>query len=230
MKKLLVVVMAMVLVLTLGASVALADKPQSEDPELDYNGNGSPSGAHYNLNLIGVDNDKDKNPEMDGNNGHRIFVPLNDKCRILLQEGDFAVLDANGTDGEAMFQLPNPDPDNTGTTLYSVYVRALGKPGGKGTITPGAFTAEDGSTWIMSEISLEVERKPGKNSFVNASKELLYIWVDIDADGKLEHINLFNDAYYGYFWDYDNQGCKLVQLRFYEVPTTVPGKITPPSA
>jgi hypothetical protein len=35
-----------------------------------------------------------------------------------------AVLDGNGTDGVAAFQLPNPDPTNSGTTTYSVWARA----------------------------------------------------------------------------------------------------------
>ena len=50
----------------------------------------------------------------------------------MLTEGpDFLVLDANGTDGEASFELPNPDPTGSGTTVYSVFARALGTPGGK---------------------------------------------------------------------------------------------------
>jgi dipeptidyl aminopeptidase/acylaminoacyl peptidase len=223
MKKLIAVMLTVVLVLLLGTSAALAAKPGSTDTE--YNGNGAPSGAHYNLNIIGVT--KDKSTDMSGSNGHVIFVDLDGKTRILLSEGDYKVLDANGTDGRATFQLPNPDQDNDGVTEYSVYVRALGKPNKSVEITPGAFTDEQGNTWVMSQISLEVERKPGKNSFVNASKELLYVWVDVDLDGKLEHINLFSSDYYGYFWDYDNNGCKLVQMRFYELPTTVPDEITP---
>lgn len=221
MKKLIIVVLTTVFVLLLGTTSALAAKPGSTDTE--YNGNGAPSGPHYNLNIIGVP--KEKSADMPASNGHVIFVDLDGKTRILLSEGDYKVLDKNGTDGKAIFQLPNPDPDNDGVTKYSVYVRALGKPNKSVQITPGAFTDELGNTWIMSEISLEVERKPGKNSFVNASKELLYIWVDIDADGKLEHINLFSSDYYGYFWDYDNSGCKLVQMRFYDLSTTVPDEI-----
>ena len=89
---------------------------------------------HYNLNIIGVP--KAKTADMTGDSGHRIFVPLTGKVSISLKEGDFQVLDANGTDGKASFQLPNPDPDNDGTTLYSVYARALGKPGGSSATTP----------------------------------------------------------------------------------------------
>src|SRR3954465_7071717 len=100
-------------------------------------GNGAPSGAHYTLNIIGVP--KDKSAYFTGGSGHRIFVDLGKagtvaNTRINLSPGDFGVTDANGTDGTAGFRLPNPDPDGDGTTSYSVYVRALGKPGGNATI------------------------------------------------------------------------------------------------
>lgn len=61
-------------------------------------GHGAPSGAHYNLNIIGVP--QEKTADMDGNSGHRLFVNLEGKSRIMLEKGEsFAVLDANGTDG-----------------------------------------------------------------------------------------------------------------------------------
>src|SRR5207245_5289924 len=84
-------------------------------------GNGAPSGAHFQLNLIGVANAKDVS---NTNNGQRIFVPLNGSTKILLSEGDFQVLDFNGTDGTAAFQLPNPDPTGTGSFTYNVFARA----------------------------------------------------------------------------------------------------------
>src|SRR6266699_1364267 len=65
-------------------------------------GSGAPSGAHYDLNLIGVP--KGKTADMTGDNGHRIFLPLWGSAKINLSEGDFQVLDANGTDGVAAFQ------------------------------------------------------------------------------------------------------------------------------
>src|SRR4030066_1322979 len=112
-------------------------------------GNGSLSGAHYNLNIIGVP--KNKTATMDDNQGHRIFVNLDSISKIYLSQGPFAVLDANGTDGNgAKFQLPNPDPDNDGVTVYSVYARSLGKPGGKSTTTTCA-TDLDGTTWCSVE-------------------------------------------------------------------------------
>lgn len=194
-------------------------------------GNGAPSGPHFNLNIIGAK--FDKNADFSGGDGHRIFVDLNGSTKIMLTEGDFAVLDANGTDGTAAFQLPNPDPENTGTSEYSVYARALGKPGGKADMTTGAYQwidADDdgvvdaGELWLkMSVITLKLERTSGKQTFQNVTKYLLYIYVDLDGDGVAERYNLFNDALQDYFWQYDNTGLKLSQLRFYPgVPTTVP--------
>jgi len=191
-------------------------------------GNGAPSGPHYNLNLIGVP--KDKTADMDDNSGHRIFVKLDGKTNIGLAEGEtFAVLDANGTDGNgASFQLPNPDLDNDGVTVYSVYARALGKPGGHGTLNtcataPGPDgilgTADDEA--ICSLDTLVVQRTKGQQKFVNVSRQLLYIYVDLNGDGTAERYPLFSDALQDYFWSYDNYGLKLVQLRFYEVPSNV---------
>ena len=98
------------------------------------NGNGAPSGPHYNLNIIGVP--KDKSADMTDNNGHRIFLKLDDKTRIYLTECEYKVLDANGTDNDgAKFQLPRADDTNDGVTEYSVWVRVLGKPGGSAMIT-----------------------------------------------------------------------------------------------
>lgn len=183
------------------------------------NGNSVPSGAHYNLNIIGVQ--KGKTASMDGDNGHRIFVPLEGNAKILLNEGDtFGVLDANGTDGNgASFQLPNPDPDNDGITTYSVWARELGKPGGSAIMTTCAYD-ELGQLWCSTTAKVFVREK-GKSSFDNVTKELLYIYVDLDGNGTVERYPLFSDELQDYFWSYDNNGLKLVQLRFYEVPTDV---------
>ena len=213
MKKLIMVAVIAALAASTFVGIAFAQVAET--------GNGAPSGAHYNLNLIGV---PDKSADMTGSNGHVIFVDLSGKTRILLQQGtadifDFQVLDANGTDGTASFQLPNPDPNNDGITWYSVYARALGKPGGWGNITSGFIT--DGDVTWMSTYSYIAVRGTGKSTFDNVSKELLYVYADTNDNGVLERYPLFSNALYQYFWDYDNHGCKLIQLRFYEVTTDV---------
>lgn len=181
-------------------------------------GNGAPSGAHYNLNIIGVP--KNKSADMSSNMGHRIFVPLMGKTKILLSQGEFQVLDANGTDGSASFQLPNPDPDGDGITSYSVFARALGKPGGSArmvTCATDPLTLEE----VCSTLNYVAVREKGKSSFTNVSSALLYIYADLDGDGVEERYSLFDDRLEDYFWEYDNNGLKLLQLRFYEVSTNV---------
>jgi hypothetical protein len=194
-------------------------------------GNDAPSGAHYTLNIIGVP--KDKSPDFTGGNGHRIFVDLGKtgevaNTRINLIEGDFVVTDANGTDGAAGFQLPNPDPDGDGTTSYSVYVRALGKPEGKATMQS---CYEDATgTWCAVDFLGGVEpitlqhTKGGAPKFVNVSKDLLFVdfCTEWDLTGTcltFDQIPLFSNKDLSYYWSYDNEGLKLAQLRFYEVPT-----------
>ena len=186
-------------------------------------GNGAPNGAHYNLNIIGVA--KDKTAAMDGSSGHTIFVPLWRNTTIKLTEGEFQVLDRNGTDGDAAFQLPNPDPDGDGTTVYSVYARALGKPLNNASMQTCA--TDPVTLELMCSVAvLTLERSKGPAKFENVSKQLLYIYADIDADGVQERVPLFSDELQDYFWAYDNNGLKIVQLRFYEVPTTVPEPVT----
>ncbi|MCM2281247.1 MAG: hypothetical protein NDI61_05300 [Bdellovibrionaceae bacterium] len=179
----------------------------------------TPSGAHYNLNIIGVP--KSKTAAMTGNNGGRIFVPLYGKSKIELAEGStFQVLDANATDGSARFQLPNPDPDNDGLTEYSVFARALGKPGGQAqmvTCATDPLTLEE----VCSTLSSVFVRSKGRSSWDNVTQELLYIYYDLDGDGVVERYPLFDDRLQDYFWSYDNAGLKLLQLRFYEVVTDV---------
>ena len=179
-------------------------------------GNGAPSGAHYNLNLIGMD--RDSSQDGTNGNGHRIFVKLWGNSKILLTEGSFKVTDYNGLDGEAGFRLPKADANCDGWSDYSVYVRALGKPGGGATMT--TCVVDDGVELCSSE-SVTLSRSKGKSSFTNVSKELLTVLL---WDGELDkwvRTPLFGDDEYGYLWDYDNQGLRLAQLRFYDEETFV---------
>jgi hypothetical protein len=223
--------------------IALAACTDSTAPEPEVNavplfgfGNGAPNGGHYNLNIIGVP--RDKTGDMTNSSGHRIFVPLWGKAKIQLCESGsggecatvdgFQVLDGNATDGPAKFALPDPDPESDGTTVYSVFVRALGTPGGGATNTTcGMGAGEDGvlgtedDEEMCSVVQLQLGRTKGKSTFQNASKELLYVYADIDGDGNIDRVSLFDDSLGGYFWDYDNKGLKLAQFRFYPCTSTV---------
>ena len=106
-------------------------------------GNGAPNGPHFDLNIHGVANGQGFN----GQNQNDIFVPLVGKCTINMVQSatyDFQVLQPDCVNNPpASFQLPAPCATvsaTTGlctstTTLYSVWARALGKPGGSSNTT-----------------------------------------------------------------------------------------------
>ena len=209
--------------------------PSVPTPQIDLSrsratGNGAPSGSHYNLNIIGVP--KTKTADMTGSSGHRIFVSLGAKkpaepvsTKIMLSQsadGTFQVLDANGTDGTARFQLPAP-----GT--YSIWARPLGKPGGQAQITTcamsagvdGIFGTADDEEVCSTGFEVFV-RGTGGSKFRDVTYNLTTVVLDpvehadvVTACGGLTAVSLFDPCLEGYFWDYDNNGLKLLQLRFY---------------
>jgi hypothetical protein len=194
-------------------------RPVSNSGAANLTGNGSPSGSHFTLNLIGVP--RGKTADMTGSQGRRIFVPLYGNCKINLAQGEFRVMDGNCTDNsQSSFQLPNPDVDNDGITTYSVWARALGRPGGSSTTTTCATDPVTDEVWC-SVYSMVQVRNSGRSSFTDVSRDLLYIHADIDGDGNLERYNLFNDSLKDYYWNYDNNGLKLLQLRFYQISSNV---------
>lgn len=185
-------------------------------------GNGAPSGPHYNLNIIGVSHDK--SPNM-GGSGNVIFVDLGTKTgdavttKILLSQsadGSFEVLDKNGTDGEASFALPVP-----GT--YTVWARALGTPGGQSKIATCATFIDPttGAATLLCSTDNEVfVRGTGKSSFRNVTTALTTITLVAGSPAELAcgtpTVSLFATCLQDFLWQYDNNGLKLLQIRFYQ--------------
>ena len=204
--------LAAVLAATMGATtVAVAQT-----------GNGAPSGSHYSLNIVGVP--RAKNPNPDWASGHVIFVSLGSKdvsvsTKILLSQnadGSFDVLDKNGTDGEASFSLPAPGG-------YTVWARALGKPGGQAKITTCAMDIVITDPAEICSTQNEVfVRDKGKSSFRNVTDALTTIVLDPIANADAvtacggTTVSLFDPCLQGFFWEYDNNGLKLLQVRFYQ--------------
>jgi hypothetical protein len=184
-------------------------------------GNGAPSGAHFDLNIIGVSHSKKANVNLA--NGNVIFVGLGTidvtvTTKILLSQsatGLFEVLDKNGTDGEASFSLPAPGS-------YTVWARALGTPGGKAKITTCATNLTLSDVGVICSTQNEVfVRGTGKSSFRDVTPALTTITLDPVADAAAvtacgsTTVNLFDPCLQGFFWQYDNNGLKLLQIRFY---------------
>jgi hypothetical protein len=74
---------------------------------------------------------------------------------------------------------------------------------------------------LCSDETLTLARKKGRLAFRNVSKEVLTLVIDVDGDGVLERVGLFDEELYEYFWEYDNHGLKVAQLRFYPISTDV---------
>lgn len=192
------------------ALFVLATMPvQALQPGQDFNG------PHYNLNIVGVSKDKAGDvPAWSNENRHTMFVPLEKKTNIYMTQGeDFAVLDANGCDGTARFQL--------GPGLYEVYAVALGKTGGNVTITPDATFAVNttGETmFYLGSVELSHAKKPSWQRVTGLF--LATVSLDTNGDGVADEV--YNNQWIfdipsllDYWWNYDNNGCKLTQVRFY---------------
>lgn len=203
---------------TLGAAVT----------SMAQTGNGAPNGAHYELGIIGVSDPKTQ--PLTGSNRHTIFVGLgaNKKggdviTNIYLTQGPFTVCDGNGFDpayacdgstiasAGAVFQLPCDTLTDTcsggESQAYTIWARALGKPGGNATVTTCATDLTNAV--VCSLESTLLMRGSGQQKFKDVTKVLTTI------DTTLGTISLFQDGFLNFFWQYDNSGLKLAQVRFY---------------
>ena len=219
-KYILGIALVAIMVLSLVAFVpgAMAAKPTSTEPEQDYKGNGAPSGSHYTLNILGKVDTKDWDPShLD--NGKRIFVRLDKtgvvRTRILLvpapkNDNVFKVLDADGTDGKAIFQLP--DEYIGEEYAYYIYLRALGTPGGHVEIITATCDDTDGTMGCIEYNTIQVSR--GNNGVAKFSEKSLELTTFGDY-------SLFHPSNLNYFWMYDNHGLRHLQMRFYPKPIPI---------
>ena len=236
MKKLFMVTLVVAISLTLGFGIALAGNDAPSGPHYNLNIIGvenakNPDMTNSNRHTIFVALGKTNAV----------------KTKIYLTEGAFRVCDGNGfnpaydCDGEivgksdgAVFRLPangnwvyecSGDPEVctwvATAQKYEVYARLLGNPGGAVTISTcvetGDIAPSGKPVQICSTDTVILTRNAGPSKFVDVSRKLTTIYADIDGDGTSERTALF--AYdLDYFWEYDNNGCRLAQLRFYELP------------
>ena len=254
------VAMAAIATLACSESTPVGPAPAFDGPAFSA-GHGGPQGAHdYQLNIIGTSVKNDNTLDDWGGNGHRIFVLLNGKSKIALEEGPFQVLDANGTDANgATFQLPAPgvdayivgDPGDADVlSEYSVFIRSLGKPGGWTTITTCADVldstfggllggadrnvlnraGEFGGQCSIEQVGQEITyRDKGKSSFTNVTAALTTIVFQVEIldefGGVIDTVDvrvpIFDDSLENEYWEYDNNGLRLLQVRFYDCSTNV---------
>jgi hypothetical protein len=204
------------------------------------------SGAHWNLNIIGVSKDKSIPKMTDSNRHVIFVPlqsgsDVSRQVKIYYVRGDdFRVLDGNATDdNEATIQVPYElcaDLDTGCEELLSfdVYAVGLGKPNSTAIVqaecTYSIDTVPPDTTCTDTLLtgSFEVARtnagsnKPKQVNITDVFRATGCLDVngtDTCDSGDLQFSNIwvFNiPQLVEYFWDYDNNGLKLMQVRFYE--------------
>jgi len=211
-------------------------------------GNGAPSGPHYNLNIIGVNKGKNPPLTFSDRHTIFVALGSRNQSlitNIFLTQGPFHVCDGNGFDPAydcdgnpikvsgntqmgAVFQLPcdtatvggtqtGTCPDGT-SEAYSVWVEALGKPGGQATVTTCAFDST--GTLVCSTNNKVLSRGGGKSGFSNVTTLLTTLTCTAGTLGcpcltGTCSFELFDNAFQQFLWQYDNQGLRNAQVRFY---------------
>ena len=182
----------------------------------------------------------DTNPNnVVGDNPENI-VTLDKTNKIYLYPGEFQVLDGNACDGDgAAFQLPrNGTPDAGPDTIlgtaddvltgamYEIYARELGKPLPTGADNsflttcgidegPDLLPNTNDDEVVCSSENVILFRDKGQPKSQNDTLDLTTMVVDTGTGPT--RISIFDPLLYQYMWDYDNNGLRLVQLRFYRL-------------
>lgn len=154
--------------------------------------------------------------------------------KVGLVEGPFQVLDGVACDASgATLQLPaspyicpgyDEACDDPLVQKYDVMARLVGRPGAAMKIGACAFgPGPDGLMGTGDDIAdctadnyVEV-RRAGTGGFHDAAKELTTVSVDVDGDGLLDRVNLFDSRLRDYFWTVDAEGRAHAQVFFVAV-------------
>jgi len=141
------------------------------------------------------------------------------------QDSAVQLVNCNETiDTETGGIVPVEETDIVPTASYQVWARALGQPGGEATATTCAT--------LQGELQCSLEntvmsRDRGKSTFTDVTNEMTSLLVnyctDYDTEGNcvtyvLTRVALFAGDTEDWFWNYDNRGLRLAQLRFYDTP------------
>ncbi len=163
-----------------------------------------------------------------------------DRCAAYGNPDDWGVIDANATDGDgALLAVPDPcagdDILDGCTPRYAVYARARAGHGSATITTCGeeeqAFDGEQ-DTWCGSN-GITLYPTKGRKA-TDVTENLLHMTIVVDdsddADPELAacidpnddddapdeyDVYLFDRCFQDYFWNYDNNGLKNLELRFY---------------
>jgi hypothetical protein len=133
-------------------------------------------------------------------------------------------------------------------SAYSIFVRPLGKPGGWAKITTCADVIESEMKEFLSKDEINIIgtaatfggtcsientgvllREKGQSIFTNQTAALLTMVLQVEILDEMGNVvqtiyvrvPIFDDILENEYWEYDNHGLKLLQVRIYRVETDV---------
>ena len=223
------------LALVLGAGTALAQ-----------NGNPCPGDKEYQFNIIGVEKDKDAEMKGNNGHRVFVKLHGKSKIYMTgdtIEGGDldcgnkFYFTDSNATDADGATLVVPCDPltvDNLDPSVcYDVYITPLGTPGGSAEVD---VVCEFDDTCLGCNIdegdcaSGNIDFSLARNSGKPVQKEITKFFrasgcIDVDVSGDCDSgdISFRNEWIFNieqleeYYWDVDNDGLRLAQVRFCDV-------------
>ena len=201
----------------------------------------SPGGKNNQLSK-GGNNDQNHIYLCNSTNGENDVVDARCDVWRASNPDQFGVIDANATDGDgAILGIPDPcadaDPLTPCTPSYSVWAR-VHSPTGSATLTTCAdetgagFDGTD-DVWCGSNGITLYGSKGGSKKAVDITNNLLHMTITVDGvvnpqlasclgisttTSTTLDVFLFDRCFENYFWNYDNNGLKNLELRFYRAP------------
>lgn len=239
MKKVIAIMISAVLMLSLIPTVALAGNGHGNGANaFDVNG------AHYNLNLIGKKANWNEKSGFSNPDRHTIFIPedttgfgytapdgtaISDSIKLEIgldkNSDDIYVTDGTAFDGDGIgIMMPDkkyyvfiasrgkPTSENANIDAMVYYDSTLGEwlfLVGEVSVTRGWQTAED-LFWVT-----QTEHDAGTGLGGTLPVDPMWIfdyleWLGTLNDGEADPTETME-----YYWDIDNNGNKLIKLRFY---------------
>jgi hypothetical protein len=186
-----------------GASSQIWLQPGDDFRVCDANATATDSGAY----------------DCDGNKFKNSGATFELPCNTNITDDQDEIIECNEqVDGVGATDLP--------TANYVVFARALGSPKNNPFATITTCATVQGEDVCSTENTVQTRTK-GKSLWSNVTDELTSIVVqycfgggtvaDCDGTVKTTRIALFSGDTEDWFWDYDNNGLRLLQLRFYEI-------------
>lgn len=230
--KILAIAIVTLFIFSSGLLAVNAERGGNGANEIDLNG------FHYTLNIIGKKSDWKGGGGYDNPDRSTIFVPQDtstfsytlpdgticDNIAIYFTKGtEFAVLDGNAfdEDGSCAIQLDE--------RKYSVWICSRAKPHFSTQINGTVFindTAGGSYLYCIGELTVTRKWKDAEDLFwvdsgedpwgmVGSTPQWIFDYLE-----NLEGYQIGEDLYLEdgiYFWDFDNNGNKLVKVRFYPI-------------